>query len=314
MSIADPLAERFKAIPAPVQGALYMIAAALGFSIMNILIRLVSAELHPFEIAFFRNFFALLAMMPWLMGAGFKALSTQRFPMHLWRAAIGLLAMITWFMSISMLPLAEAVALNFTVPLFATAGAALILGEVVRARRWSATVVGFLGVLVILRPGLAEELTWPMALPIISAAFMATSVLIVKSLSRSEQPAAVVLYMNLLLTPLSLIPAVFVWSWPSWPALVMMAFVGGFAALSHVALTKAYSIADASAVLPFDYMRLPFIAIFAWFVFGETTDLWTWIGAGIIAGSAIYIGRREAKVARERTVSLAASRAAEGRP
>jgi drug/metabolite transporter (DMT)-like permease len=290
-----------------------MTAAAFCFSLMNIAIRIVSGELDPLEIAFFRNLFALAFMLPWLARTGLAGLSTRRRGTHLWRAAIGMLAMVCWFYSIALLPLAEAVALNFTVPLFATAGAALFLGEIVRARRWSATLLGFLGVLVILRPGFAE-LSPAMVLPVLAAAFMAIATLIVKSLSRSETPAAIVLYMNLILAPLSLVPALFVWRWPSWTALALLVLIGLLAALAHIALTRAYTKADASAVMPFDYARLPFVAGLAFLVFGQTPDLGTWLGAAIIASSAIYIARREAQVARLRRASGAAAAAPKGRP
>ena len=119
--------------------------------------------------------------------------------------------------------------------------------------------------------------------------------------------------MNLLLTPLSLVPALFVWTWPGlahWPSLVA---IGLLAAVAHSLLTRAYIKADASAVMPFDYARLPFIALIAYVVFGEVPDLWIWLGGGIIAGSAIYIARREAQVARERDVRGAAAQAPRAR-
>jgi drug/metabolite transporter (DMT)-like permease len=305
MTVPPSHATRFKPLSSALQGALYMTAAAFCFSIMNIAIRIVSVELDPLQIAFFRNFFALAFMLPWLASAGLVGLHTKRLATHFWRSLLGLVAMVCWFYSIALLPLAEAVALNFTVPLFATAGAAVFLHEVVRARRWSATLVGFLGVLVILRPGFIQ-LSPAMALPVVAAAFMAVSTLIVKSLSRSEAPAAIVLYMNLILTPLSLVPALFVWRWPAWGNLALLILIGLLAALAHILLTRAYTKADASAVMPFDYARLPFVAAFALVVFGEVPDLWTWIGAAIIAASAIYIAHREAQVAHLRPASGAA--------
>lgn len=284
-------------LSAPLKGALYMTAAAFCFAVMNYLVRIGAEALDPIQIAFFRNLFALLVMLPWLIRAGPTAFATSRFPAHAGRAVLGLLAMFCWFYSVTLLPLAEAVALNFTLPLFATAGAALILGEVVRARRWTATLIGFLGVLVILRPGFTE-ISPAFALPIVAAVFMAASSLMVKSLSGTDSPKAIVFYMNLLLTPLSLIPALFVWRWPGWQALGVMALLGLIAAIAHLFLTSSYSKADASAILPFDYTRLPFVAVIAYLAFGELPDLWTWVGAGIIAAATLYIARREARIAR----------------
>jgi drug/metabolite transporter (DMT)-like permease len=297
MSQLSTSGQRWLALSAPAQGALYMTAAAFCFSVMNYLVRLAAEELNPIEIAFFRNLFALAFMLPWLARVGLSGLATRRFPTHAWRALIGLAAMFCWFYSVALMPMAEAVSLNFTVPLFATAGAAMILGETVRARRWTATAIGFLGVLVILRPGFTE-VTALTALPILAALFMAASSLLVKSLSETESPNAIVFYMNLIVTPLSLIPALFVWQWPSWTVLGYLALLGMLAAVAHLALTRAYTKADASAIMPFDYTRLPFVAAIAFVAFGEVPDLWTWAGAGIIAASAIYIVHRESRIAR----------------
>ena len=315
MAITRGLTARFDAIPAPVQGALYMTLASVGFAVMNALIRLSAAELEPLQIAFLRNLFALAFMMPWLMRAGLDGLRTERLGLHIWRAVFGIFAMVCWFTSIAYLPLSEAVALNFTVPLFATIAAALILREVVRARRWSATVIGFLGVVIILRPGFVD-FTPVMALPIVAAAFMAVSVTFVKRLSNTENVAAIVLYQNLILTVLSVVPALLVWRWPSGAVWLYVVGIGFAATLAHLALTRAYTKADASAIIVFDYTRLPFVALIAWILFGEVADIWTWVGAGVIAGSSIYIAHRESVVAREarRRASRAAGESAKGRP
>ncbi len=297
MTVQSETWARLRAIPVPVQGALYMTGAAFGFAVMNAIIRELSQALHPFEIAFFRNLFSLLFMLPLLFRGGGLALRTERLGAHLLRALIGLGGMLAWFSALASLPLTEAVALNFTVPLFATIGAALFLGEVVGIRRWSATAVGFLGVLIILRPGFTE-ITPVMSLPILASLFMASAMLMVKSLSRTETAGTVVLYMVLIATPLSLIPALFVWRWPDTTGLLLLLLLGGIATLAHLAFSRACARADASAVIPFDYLRLPFVGVIGYLVFGELSDLWTWVGAGVIAGAAIYIARREARLAR----------------
>lgn len=274
-----------------------MTGAAFALALMNGLIRESASSLHPLQIAFFRNFFALLVLMPWLMRIGLGGLRTQRLGLHVVRSAVGFAAMVLWFFSVALLPLAQAVSLNFTVPLFATLGAALILGEVVRARRWTATAIGFLGVLVIVRPGV-EEVTLITLLPMAAAVFMATTVLMVKSLSDSEDPTVMVFYMNLLLTPISLVPALFVWQWPDWPTLGLMAAIGVLAVLAHLMMYQSFARADASAVVPFQYAQLPFVAVIGYAAFSELPDLWTLAGALIIAASATYIARREAQIAK----------------
>jgi drug/metabolite transporter (DMT)-like permease len=153
--------------------------------------------------------------------------------------------------------------------------------------------------LVILRPGIAE-VSLVMLLPIAAAFFMAASVLLLKYISATVRAGTAVLYLNLLMTPLSLLPAAFVWVWPRWEDLVVLAALGLLAMLAHLALARSLAVADASAIMPFDYARLPFIALFAFVLFGEVAEVWTWVGAAIIAGSAFYIARRESVLARKK--------------
>lgn len=300
-------------IPAAFHGPLFMVAATLGFSLMNLLIREASVELEPLQIAFFRNLFAAVALAPWILKAGIRrSLRTDHPRLHLLRAFVGFAAMLCWFYSIALMPLAEATALNFTVPLFATIGAALILGEVVRARRWSATIVGFLGVLIILQPGF-KTIEAIMFLPVVAALFMACATLTVKRLSDTDSPMTIVLYFNLLLTAVSLPPALYVWRWPSAELWLLLVALGALGSISQIWIAEAYRRSDASAVMPFDYARLPFIALLAYIAFGEVPGVWTWVGGAVIAASAIYIAQREARVARERPVGRLASRSPEGR-
>lgn len=296
--LARLLAARFGRLSPVTQGAAYMTLAALFFALMNTFVRFVSdAGVDATQIAFFRNFFALVFMLPWLLRTRFAGGRTKRLFAHVWRGIVGLGAMNLWFLSIAVLPLAQATALNFTFPLFGTILAALVLKETVRLRRWSATLVGFLGVLVILQPW-STGVSWAALLPVAAAAFMAVSSVLVKSLSSTEKPATMVFYMNLIMTPLSLIPAAFYWVWPDLETWLWAAALGFFAAISHIMLTRAYVLADASVVQPFDYLRLPFIALIGYLLFGEVPDQWLWIGAAIIAASTFYIARREAQLAR----------------
>jgi drug/metabolite transporter (DMT)-like permease len=275
-------------------GASFMVLASVCFTAMNILIREANAELHPLQIAFLRNLFAFIAMLPWLWHVGFAGLRTKRLGMQLLRGGISFIGMALWFTAVTVLPLAQAVALNFTLPLFVTAGAALILAERVGVRRWAATVIGFLGTLIILRPGF-EAVTIVSVLPILAAVAMACTALIVKSLSGTENPNAIVFYMNMLLTPISFVPALFVWQWPSWPVLGLTVALGVLAMVAHLFFTRAYKYADASAIMPLEYVRLPLIAVVGYLLYSEVPDLWTGIGAGIIVGSAIYITHREGR-------------------
>jgi drug/metabolite transporter (DMT)-like permease len=268
--------------------------------------------MHPFETAFFRNLFGLAFMLPWLVRAGLGTLRTRRLALYAWRSALGLASMLCWFAALALIPFAEAVALSFTTPLFATIGAALILGERVRARRWTATLVGFAGVLVILRPG-SVALDWGAALAIASMALSAAIALIVKNLTRTEHPDAIATYMVLMMTPMSLVPALFVWSWPDpaiWPWLVAMGAMGSF---GHMCFLRSFALAEASAVMPYDYTRMIFASVIGYIAFAEAPDEWTWAGAAIIAGAAIYIARREALL-RQTAATVAAASAGDAPP
>ncbi|MEQ8602171.1 MAG: DMT family transporter [Marivibrio sp.] len=286
----------------PLAGAALMTLAALMFSAMNGLVRL-AADLGfpPLQIAFLRSLFALLVMAPIIapvvLREGPAWLKTTRPGLFLVRGLAAAVGVIGWMSALATLPLAEATAITFTAPLIATAGSALILGETVRLRRWSAILIGFIGVLVILRPGMAAVevgALWALT----AAAGMASAALLVKTLTRTEPAQRIVLYTSLMLTALTAVPAALVWV-PMTPAMwAIGAGIGAIGALSQIALTKAFESADASVVLPFDYARLPFTALIGWVFFAQVSDLVTWAGALLIAGAALYVARREHQAAR----------------
>jgi drug/metabolite transporter (DMT)-like permease len=274
-----------------------MLLAAAAFAVMTALVRVMGTTMHPFEIAFWRNLYGLLFMVPWIARVGFVALRTRRIGGYTLRAACGLSAMLLWFWAITVMPLDEAVALSFTAPLFASVAAVVFLGERMGMRRTGALLAGFAGTLVILRPGV-QAIGQPALLVLAASLFIAISITMVKTLSRSESPAAIVTWMGVFMTPMSLIPAAFFWTWPTMGETLMLIVMGAFATVGQVAMTRAYAATDATVVLPFDYARLPFAAAIAYVAFAERSDGWTWAGAAIIAGSTVYIAHRESRIAR----------------
>jgi drug/metabolite transporter (DMT)-like permease len=285
------------ALPPPAQAAVWMTLGAIAFAVMSGVIRHLSGELHPFVVAFHRSLFALLWMLPWILRDGRRVLRTGRPLFYGVRAGFQLVSMMAGFYGVAYMAIADATAISFTGPLFATIGAALILKETVRLRRWCATLVGFAGVLVVVQPG--PETFNPVALfVLLGAAANAGSFLAVKSLSRTESPTVIVVFMVIYLVPLSLIPALFVWSWPSWSALPWLVVMGAFGTLGHMAMTRGFAAAEMSVVLPFDYLRLPFAALMAYLCFAEVPDAQTFAGTAIIAAASIYIAHRESKLAR----------------
>jgi len=278
---------------------LMTIAAAL-FACLNGFVKYTAdLGLDPLQIAFLRSIFAAGAILPFLIGPirrnGIGYLKPVRPWLMLFRASSASLGVILWITALTLLPLAEVTAISFTAPLFATIGSALILRETVRLRRWTAIGVGFIGVLVILRPGMIPMeagFLWAIG----AAAGMAIAALTIKLLTRTEPADRIVFWSNIGLTVGTLIPALTVWA-PMTPEIWLLGIGMGIAgAVSHIFLTNAFAVADASIVLPFDYARLPFVAVVGYVVFGQTSDMVTWIGAAIIAASAIYIARREQQV------------------
>ncbi|MCZ6885336.1 MAG: DMT family transporter [Alphaproteobacteria bacterium] len=277
----------------PLGGALWMLGSTVFFTAMTAMIRYVSGSIDPLEIVFFRNLFGLVVLLPWLLRHGGVSLRTRRLPLYSLRALVGLIAMTCWFTAISQMNLGDAVALSFTAPLFATVGAVLLLSEIVRVRRWVAVLMGFAGAMVILRPGFAE--IPPAAFVVLlSSMMMGLSVCLVKLLARTEQVMAIVFTMVLMLTPVSLIPALFVWQTPDLMQFAWLLAIGACGTLGHICITRAFSISEATAVLPYDFMRLPLMAVLAWLVFDQVLDIWTGVGAIIIIGSSLYIAHREA--------------------
>lgn len=274
-----------------------MVVANAAVAGMTVGIRLVAAELHAFEIAFFRNLLGLVFLVPFLVRAGLPVFRTDAL-MRILASSFGhLVAMLGYFLAAAHMPLAELTALAFTKPLFAVVGAALILHEVVRARRWSAVAIGFAGVLIVVRPG-AEAFS-PYALAVlISALASAAVVLMVKQLTRHAPPTTIVLFQSLFLTALSLPPALWDWRLPSLGALALLAMIGAFGTITWLCFTRAFALADASAVMPLEFLKLPFTAVLAYLLFAQVPSLWTWLGAAVIFGSTFYVAQREARLGR----------------
>ena len=282
----------------PQRAILLMVASACLFGLMAVLIRIVSHDMHPFEIAFFRSFFGAVVALPLLLRHGPRMLRTDRFGFYVVRCAIGAVSMLAGFWSIAHLPLAQAIALSYSSPLFVTIGAVLFLCEVVRMRRWSAVVAGFIGVLVIVRPG-SDAFTSASLVALFAAAMTGTVTISIKFLSRSDPPDTIVLLTTLLWVPLSLPAALTVWQWPDaalWPWLFV---IGALGTGGQYAWTHALRLAEASSLAPFSYLQLLIVATLAWIIFGETPDRWTALGASIVIGASLYIARREAQVARQ---------------
>ena len=284
------------------RAALLMLGSTVFFGLMAIAIRLASETLHTFEIAFFRNFFGLAAALPLLLRHGPDLLKTSQLPRYLLRCAIGVLSMLCGFWAIGHLPLAQAVSLSYSTPIFVTIAAVLFLHEQVRARRWAAVALGFVGVMIIVRPGTDGFSTG--TLVALAAAVLSGIVSIqIKQLSRTEPADRIVLFTTLLWVPMSLLPALTVWEWPRGIAWVWVIAAGFLGTGGHMLWTRALKLGDVSALTPISFMQLPIVAIAGWLLFQEPVDRWTAIGAGVIFAANAYIAHREARLARHAATS-----------
>jgi drug/metabolite transporter (DMT)-like permease len=280
--------------PAEVRGAALVLLSTLAFSAMHASIRQVSLGIHPFEVAFFRNVFGLVALAPFFFRYGLKPFKTKRLGLHFTRGVIQSVAMLGFFMALSMTPLAQVVALNFVAPLFASLGAVLFLGEAMRMRRWIALMVGFAGALVIIRPGYIPLDLGPV-LVIAASALWAGAMVVIKSLSRTETSLTLTVYMGIFLVPPTFIAALFFWTWPTPEQFLWMLWIGIVGTIGHLSMAQAFREADATAVLPFDFTRLIWASIIAYFAFDEVPDLWTWVGGFTIFAAVTYMAMRERK-------------------
>ena len=281
------------------EGVLLMVFTCACFAGMSAAIRHVSAEISVFQIAFIRNGIGTLILLPFMLRIGFGSFDLGRFRLFAVRAGIGVFAMWAWYSALQMTPLAEAITLNFTVSLWMIPVAILMLGERVGPRRWIATAVGFAGVLIVLQPG-AETVSVGGLLAIFAALLFAVSMALVRLLARSESPLAIVFYMNLIMTPLSLGPALWWWEMPTLEQLGWLLGIGCILTIAHFSMARALSIMEATAIVPLDFTRLPFAVLIGWFAFAEFPDIWTWVGAVFIVTSAVYIARREALLGKRR--------------
>lgn len=286
--------ENLKRLPPNVQGALWLLAAGVFLSSMGVFIKLASQEMHPFQVAFFRAFFGFLIIAPFALKGGFASVRTRRPLMHLVRGLIGGVVLLCMFYSVAHLPLADVTALSFTKPLFLIPLAVLFLGEKIRMRRTIATAVGFVGVIIMLRPG--GEIDPVAFIALFAAGMIAVITIFIKILSRYDSPNTLVFWSSLILSFVVGGPAIWFWQWPSLEVFLMLVGLATVGTIGQSMLIRGYAVGEATAVTPFDYSRLIYAGLFGYLFFAEVPDIWTITGALIIVGSSIYIARREARM------------------
>lgn len=274
------------------RGILLMSLSTVGFAIMHTMIRYASFELSPFQIAFFRNFFGILIFMPVILRSGFGFMKTEKLGWHVGRSLLNICAMLLYFNALAMTEVAHVTALSFSSPVFASVLAVVVLGERFRIRRWLAILLGFLGVVLVIRPGFIPIEAGPIMV-VVSALFWAIVLTITKVMSKTESSLTIVGYMNLLLAVYALGPALWFWQWPTLEGWILMILIAVFGTLAQLCVSQSLHETEPTVVMPFDYLKLIWAAVLGFWVFGEIPDTFIWIGGSVIFASSFYLAWRE---------------------
>ena len=293
-------------LPSAVRAALLMVIGCLLFSIMGALVKLLGQRLDSFQIAFFRCFFGFVATLPFVLPKkGHYAFRTTHFYGHLLRGSLGVAGMVAGFFATTRLPLTDSTAISFTAPLFMILTAIFLLSEKVRWRRGLATVAGFIGVLVMVRPD-SGTLDIAAVVGLFAAFLAALSTTLIKRLSATEEALTILVYFGLFSSISTAAPAYFVWRPPTGDEFALLALVGTLGAVGQFCQVRAYAAGELMAVAPIDYSRLIFAGFMGFLLFAELPDGYTLVGASIIVGSTLYIAYRETHLSRMHRAALAA--------
>lgn len=276
----------------PIGGILWMALAALFFSVSFGLVRHISDTINSFEQTFFRQLIGLLIILPFVLREGRAGFKTHQITITIVRNVAGVAAITMSFLAVTLIPLVDALALQFTLPLFTILFAYILLRERPGAHRWLAMVFGFAGALVILRPGIIE-ISAGMLVALGAAASFGVSDTLCRKLAQTDSTNSIVFYSFAIHVPLALPLALVDWVTPTaadWPWLLAMGLTSFGAQYS---LSKAFILAEASLVSPVLFVRLPMVALIGYIFFAQVPDLWTWVGAFIIFAAAYYAAHRE---------------------
>lgn len=287
----------FARLPAVTRGILWMIMASFCYAALYIAVRQTTRTLPVAEVVFFRAAMIAVLMLPWLSHAGLRSLHTRRAKLHFMRATMLYSASFVWMYAIVYMPITDVNAIQFATPLFTVIFTVIFLHEVVGLRRWAALFVGFIGVLVILRPGFVE-IGLPAMAALAGSALFAAGHACARALGATEAANTSVFYLYIFMAALGLIPTIIEWQTPNLEETGWLIAMAAITLAAQQGLTRGLKAAPASVVMPLHFLQLPFVAIFGLVLFNELSDIWTWVGASVIFGSTWYISRREARLAR----------------
>ncbi|MCA0302824.1 MAG: DMT family transporter [Proteobacteria bacterium] len=304
----SPLVDRWLALSPNLRGILWVALSGLVFALLNVFTLIPAQHLNPYVMSFLRYLFGAMFLVPVVMRLGlYRSLHTRRAPLHIARGAIHTAGMMLWFVALPLTTLAEITALGFTGPIFVTIGAALFLREDVRLRRWLAVIVGFIGAMIIIRPGFGSIHLGVICI-LISTPIFSASNLISKGLARTDSASTIVIWQNIVIVACAAPFAIWFWQTPEWSDLLWFVAAGLCGTVGHICQQRGYQLADITLLQPIGFLSLIWNTLLGYFLFFQKPDVWTFVGAAVIFGSALYISHREA-VRRAQVTSAAAQKA-----
>ena len=262
---------------------------------MGALIKHVGQRIPVFEILFIRQLIVVAILIPVIARVGTGIFTTDLIGLHIMRGTFAAIAMATGFTALVHIPLAEVTAISFAKTLFLTILAIFFLGETVGVRRWTVTIIGFIGVMIIIRPG-TEAMNIYAVLALTSALFVAGVTIVLRKLSQVDPPSTIIAYQSCFVTTIMAGPAIYFWVTPTVQEFLIILVIGGLMWCLQTTMIQGLKVAEAVAVAPVEYMRLLFATVIGIVFFAEIPSVWTIVGAAVIIGSTLYTIRRNAVV------------------
>ncbi len=288
------LLARWRALPPNLRGIIWVGLSGVLFALLNVFTLIPAQHLNSYVMAFMRYLAGTLILLPLIIRLGpYRSFHSRRKGLHISRGVIHACGMFLWFAALPRISLAELTALGFTGPIFVTIGAALFLGESVRLRRWAAVLVGFGGAMIIIRPGFTEIGIGAICV-LVSTPIFSASNLISKALARTDSASTIVIWQHLVIVICAAPVAFWFWQTPEWTDLLWFLAAGLCGTLGHICQQRGYQIADITLLQPIGFLSLIWNTLLGLFLFSQSPDIWTFVGAAVIFASALYISHREA--------------------
>lgn len=296
LPVAERLKRRYHAAGPAVRAMAWAVAAGIVFSVLNSTMRAMTLQMHPFQAQFLRYGFGLLVMVPFVLRAGLAHYRPNGLGGQMWRGVVHTVGLMLWFAALPHLTIADTTAIGFTTPIFTMLGAVFVMGERMVWSRWIASLVGFLGVMVVVWPKLSAGGSGYWALVMLAAApVFSASFLITKALTRRDSPAVIVVWQSITVSLFSLPMAIAHWA-PMTPAQYgWFLLCGVLGSAGHFCLTHSLKAADVSATQGVKFLDLIWASLMGFLVFGDVPSSATLVGGCVIVGSTLWLARREAQ-------------------